>query len=445
MFPVGSTCLCTSTLADGTKTSLPVKVLDHRDNGALVYVHYPGNDSRLDEWVPVSRLGRLLSGNGSPSASHHVKEDEVSNHSMETVVNTHTRKRKHSLPSSRDILGSGSDSEGDGETNGRKIWHHGAGHGDEHTKVRNVQKIQLGEYLIDAWYYSPYPPPYDKFVEKLYICEDTFKYMRSPKVFARHRGSLSDSQRQPPGLEIYRDSALSVFRVEGIRERLYCQNLCLLGKLFIEHKTLHYDPNPFFFFVICERYTDDGESENGRDDGKKKKTRFRPVGYFSKEKDSPDQYNLACILTLPPFQRKGYGKFIISLSYEISKREGKVGSPEKPLSDLGKLSYRSFWSCRLLMLLKEACENNQRPGVRELAQQTGIRIEDTVSTLQALGFIKQLRGSLVLAVTLEQVQSLLDPYLKKKFTESFCKPDCFLLSMGPHSQPLTSSSSTLLS
>ena len=37
------------------------------------------------------------------------------------------------------------------------------------------------------------------------------------------------------------------------------------------------------------------------------------MGYFSKEKHSPEEYNLACILTLPPFQRKGYGKFLISL------------------------------------------------------------------------------------------------------------------------------------
>jgi hypothetical protein len=28
------------------------------------------------------------------------------------------------------------------------------------------------------------------------------------------------------------------------------------------------------------------------------------VGYFSKEKDSPDDYNIACILTMPPYQRK---------------------------------------------------------------------------------------------------------------------------------------------
>jgi len=67
---------------------------------------------------------------------------------------------------------------------------------------------------------------------------------------------------------------------------------------------------------------------------------LHPVGYFSKEKDSKEAYNLACIVALPPFQRNGYGKFIISLSYEVSKRRKEVGSPEKPLSDLGKLSYR---------------------------------------------------------------------------------------------------------
>lgn len=47
--------------------------------------------------------------------------------------------------------------------------------------------------------------------------------------------------------------------------------------------------------------------------------------YFSKEKYSEEGHNLACILTLPAYQRKGYGKFLISMSYELSKLEGKVG------------------------------------------------------------------------------------------------------------------------
>lgn len=32
------------------------------------------------------------------------------------------------------------------------------------------------------------------------------------------------------------------------------------------------------------------------------------------EKESPDGNNVACILTLPPYQRRGYGKFLIAFS-----------------------------------------------------------------------------------------------------------------------------------
>lgn len=71
----------------------------------------------------------------------------------------------------------------------------------------------------------------------------------------------------PPGDEIYRHKSvipnfslgstpvkvpvyLSVWEVDGSQEKIYCQNLCLLGKLFIDHKTLLYDVEHFLFYVL---------------------------------------------------------------------------------------------------------------------------------------------------------------------------------------------------
>ena len=34
--------------------------------------------------------------------------------------------------------------------------------------------------------------------------------------------------------------------------------------------------------------------------------------FVQQEKYSAEDYNLACILTLPPYQRKGYGRFLIT-------------------------------------------------------------------------------------------------------------------------------------
>ena len=44
------------------------------------------------------------------------------------------------------------------------------------------------------------------------------------------------------------------------------------------------------------------------------------VGYFSKEKYSFEDYNVACILTLPPFQGHGYGRALIEFCMQQPHR-----------------------------------------------------------------------------------------------------------------------------
>lgn len=106
----------------------------------------------------------------------------------------------------------------------------------------------MGQYEIDTWYFSPYPKEFQ--TKHLYICEYCLKYFKTPEHLDYHMNNCI--LRHPPGIEIYRDGVLSVYEVEGRTNRVFCQNLCLLAKLFLDHKTLYYDVDPFFFYIVGE-------------------------------------------------------------------------------------------------------------------------------------------------------------------------------------------------
>ncbi|KAI0104391.1 hypothetical protein F4814DRAFT_430612 [Daldinia grandis] len=235
-----------------------------------------------------------------------------------------------------------------------------------------IECIEFGGWEIDTWYAAPYPEEYSR-NRVLYICEFCLKYMNSDYVAWRHK--LKCAAKHPPGDEIYRHGSVSFFEVDGRKNPVYCQNLCLLAKLFLGSKTLYYDVEPFLFYVLCE-YDDLG---------------YHFVGYFSKEKRASSQNNVSCILTLPIHQRKGYGHLLIDFSYLLTKVEEKTGSPEKPLSDMGLVSYRNYW--RLVMckyLIEHMPENKlQRKGlsIRQISDDTGMTPDDVISALEALRFL----------------------------------------------------------
>jgi histone acetyltransferase MYST1 len=122
---------------------------------------------------------------------------------------------------------------------------------------------------MECWYFSPFPEEYYKngIVDCIYFCEFTFRFFKTKNELIRYQSS-PQLPRFPPGNEIYRDDNVSMFELDGAAQKVYCQNLCYFAKLFLDHKTLYWDVDPFLFYVLCT-YDDRG---------------FHPVGFFSKEK-----------------------------------------------------------------------------------------------------------------------------------------------------------------
>ncbi|GAB5355619.1 hypothetical protein AAMO2058_000221100 [Amorphochlora amoebiformis] len=292
------------------------------------YVHLVGKDRRMDRWVPYTRI--RFTGPDIKIELHHdnhgFDEQQLKNH-------------------------------------------------EEATKVRNVDQIQIGPHVMDTWYFSPFPIEYTKY-RKLYFCEFCLSFFGLKSELRRHCRRCKWTH--PPGNEIYRSKdqgiEVAMFEVDGGKEIIYTQNICYIAKLFLDHKTLWEDTTPFLFYVLTE-VTSRG---------------CCVVGYFSKEKSSelvPHGNNVACILTLPCHQRKGFGKFLISLSYELSKIEGKTGAPEEPISDLGQQAYNSYWKGVVLDILSNPkCKEITISQISKLTSMTYKHIEQTLKALDVIQY-----------------------------------------------------------
>lgn len=259
---------------------------------------------------------------------------------------------------------------------------------DKHCLIKNVGYVEIGKHRLETWYFSPYPEQICNGMETtIFLCEFCLSYHKEQSGLKRHLQKCF--MKHPPGTEIYRKDSLSVWEIDGRRQRTYCQRLCLFSKFFLDHKVLYYDTDPFLFYIFTTA------NEYG----------CHIVGYFSKEKISAENYNVSCILTFPQYQKRGYGKLMIDFSYQLSKLDNKIGSPEKPLSDLGLLGYRSYWADVIGKTLYNCWkENNQKSFSIELghiSRLTGITKEDILYTLRVFNLLKVYKKKHIIVIKKE--------------------------------------------
>lgn len=278
---------------------------------------------------------------------------------------------------------------------------------NNYSQGSKIKYIHFRDNEIKTWYTAPYPEEYSR-NNVLYICEHCLKYMSSKYILHRHK--LKCDVFHPPGNEIYRSGENSIFEIDGRKNVIYCQNLCLLAKLFLNSKTLYYDVEPFMFYVLTEL------------DPITNHHHF--VGYFSKEKLNSTNYNLSCILTLPIYQRKGYGSLLMDFSYLLSKREFKSGTPEKPLSDLGLLSYRNFWKVKIAYVLKslygELAEGSDfKVSISQLSSLTGMITSDVIVGLEQVhGLLRDpVTGKYGVCINLDTINKVIDKWEAKEYVK----------------------------
>ncbi|XP_042870231.1 histone acetyltransferase KAT7-like [Penaeus indicus] len=143
-------------------------------------------------------------------------------------------------------------------------------------------------------------------------------------------------------------------------------------------------------------------------------------------------------MTLPPYQRQGYGRLLIDFSYLLTKNEGKIGSPEKPLSDLGLISYRSYWKDLLLSYLATYTEKNVY--IKDMSTEMAVSSYDIVSTFQAMGMMKYWKGKHILLRRQDLLEEFLERQKRRRADYKEIDPKC--LNWRPYVPPPPSEDQT---
>lgn len=84
----------------------------------------------------------------------------------------------------------------------------------------------------------------------------------------------------------------------------------------------------------------------------------------------------------------------MGVSYAIAKREGIMGGPEKPISDLGKKGYKRYWGAEIARWLLGVRDTDRKKGkgmvgVERISKETWIAPDDCLSVLRDMGVVEK--------------------------------------------------------
>lgn len=79
---------------------------------------------------------------------------------------------------------------------------------------------------------------------------------------------------------------------------------------------------------------------------------------------------------------------MIATSYELGKREGRFGGPERPLSALGRRGYLIYWSAEIARSIL-GCANRKMVTIKDVSDGTWILQEDVVAALKEMDVVEK--------------------------------------------------------
>ena len=313
-----------------------------------------------------------------------------------------------------------------------------------------VGQVYFRDWRMPAQFFAPNVRGLCK-IPHLFVCDGCGRDFTTDVEYRAHAMRCG---RALVGTEVYRDldAGIVVTLAPGADEECgpACQRFSIFAKHFLDHKEAFLDVESFDYFLLYQlgptapeaarlrardearraaparalslsssassTYawsddTDDAATASGSDhdaedpcgtfeDGMEAvgppRAQLHFAGFFSRDRQPQCLANLACIAVLPPYQSLGYGGLLVQLSYEVGRREGRWGSPERPITRQGRAAYTAAW-CRMVSTAivghasgpPAAGAPPAVPSITGLAQELGMLPSDVLATLLFLGALRE--------------------------------------------------------